>query len=62
MDAMIDLISNKYSNNQTVKCALYKLSVMLEYSHLQQSFIQNGGMKIILNLLKSSKVFVFINY
>lgn len=59
---MIDLISNKYSNNQTVKCALYKLSVMLEYSHLQQSFIQNGGMKIILNLLKSSKVLIFINY
>lgn len=58
MNDMIDLISNKYSNNQTVKCALYKLSVMLEYSHLQQCFIQNGGMKIILNLLKSSKVLI----
>lgn len=62
MDDMIDLISNKYSNNQTIKCALFKLSVMLEYSHLQQSFMQNGGMKIILNLLKSSKVLISIKY
>lgn len=53
---MIDLISNKYSSHQTTKCALYKISVMLEYSHLQQYFLHNGGMDIILNLLKSSKV------
>lgn len=58
---MIDLIENN-SSHQTVKCALYKVSVMLEYSHLQQHFIHNRGMNIILNLLKSTKVFfVFYN-
>lgn len=56
---MIDLIENN-SSHQTIKCALYKISVMLEYSHLQQHFIHNGGMNIILNLLKSSKVFLFL--
>lgn len=55
---MIDLIENN-SSHQTIKCALYKVSVMLEYSHLQQHFIYNRGMNIILNLLKSSKVFLF---
>ncbi|XP_015372700.1 PREDICTED: uncharacterized protein LOC107167979 [Diuraphis noxia] len=55
---MIDLISNECSSHQTIKCALYKISVMLEHNHLQQHFIQTGGIDIILNLLKSSKVFV----
>jgi len=53
---MIDLISNRSASHQTIKCALYKISVILEYNHLQQHFIRNGGMDIILNLLKSSKV------
>lgn len=53
---MICLISNKCSSHQTVKCALYKISVMLEYGHLQQYFIHSGGINIILNLLKSSEV------
>lgn len=57
---MIDLISNKHSSHQTIKCALYKISVMLEYSHLQQYFIHNGGMDIILSLLKSPKVLIII--
>lgn len=59
---MIDLISNECSSHQTIKCALYKLSVMLEHNHLQQYFIQNEGMSIILKLLKSQKVFNSINY
>lgn len=53
---MIDLISNECSSHQTIKCALYKVSVILEHSHLQQHFIHNGGMDIILKLLKSPKV------
>ncbi|VVC32288.1 Armadillo-like helical [Cinara cedri] len=57
LDGMLDLISNKCSSRQTIKCALYKLSVMLEHSHLQQYFIDNGGMNTIYNLLKSSKLF-----
>lgn len=56
---MIDLIVNECSSHQTIKCALYKISVMLEYSHLQQHFIHIGGMNIILNLLKLSNVFDF---
>jgi len=59
---MIDLISNERSSNQTIKCALYKISVMLEYKNLQQYFIQNEGMNIILNLLKLSKVLIYINH
>jgi len=55
---MIDLISNECSSLQTIKCALYKISVILEHNHLQQHFIHNGGMDIILNLLKSSKVLI----
>lgn len=58
---MIDLISNNSSSCQTIKCAVYKISVMLEYNHLQKYFIHNGGMNIILNLLKSSKVYITIN-
>lgn len=58
---MIDLISSEFSSHQTIKCALYKISVMVEHNHLLQYFIQNGGMSIILNLLKSSKVFNSIN-
>ncbi|CAH1714893.1 unnamed protein product, partial [Aphis gossypii] len=58
LDDMIDLISNEFSSHQTIKCALYKISVILEYNHLQQHFICNRGMDIILNLLKSSKMFV----
>ncbi|XP_025200463.1 uncharacterized protein LOC112598268 isoform X2 [Melanaphis sacchari] len=58
LDDMIDLISNESSSHQTIKCALYKLSVILDHHHLQQHFIHNGGMDIILNLLKSSKMFV----
>jgi len=57
---MIDLISNESSSHQTIKCALYKISVILEYNHLQQHFICNRGMDIILNLLKSSKVCITI--
>lgn len=57
---MIDLISNHFSSHQTIKCALYKISVMLEYNHLQQYFIQSGGIDIVLNLFKTSKVFIFI--
>lgn len=57
---MIDLISNEFSSHQTIKCALYKISVILEYNHLQQHFICNRGMDIILNLLKSSKVWIAI--
>lgn len=53
---MIDLISSECSSHQTIKCALYKISVMVEHNHLQQYFIQNRGMSIILNLLKASKV------
>lgn len=53
---MLDLISNKCSSRQTIKCALYKISVMLEHCHLQQYFIDNGGMDTIYNLLKSSNV------
>jgi hypothetical protein len=52
---MIDLIENN-SSHQIIKCALYKVSVMLEYNHLQQHFIHNRGINIILNLLKSTKV------
>lgn len=58
---MIDLISNNYSSHQIIKCALYKISVMLEYSHLQQYFILHSGIDIILNLLKTPKVLI-INY
>lgn len=57
---MIDLISNHFSSHQIIKCALYKILVMLEYSHLQQYFIQSGGIDIVLNLFKTSKVFIFI--
>lgn len=53
---MIDLISNKSSSHQTIKCALFKLSVILEHSNLQQYFILNGGINIILNLLSTPKV------
>lgn len=56
---MVDLIVNECSSHQTIKCALYKISVMLEHSHLQQHFIHIGGINIILNLLKSSNVFNF---
>lgn len=56
---MVDLIVNECSSHQTIKCALYKISVMLEHSHLQQHFIHIGGNNIILNLLKSSNVFNF---
>lgn len=62
LDNMVDLISNENSNHQTIKCALYKMSVMLEFKNLQQYFIKNGGMNIILNLLKSSKVLIYMNY
>lgn len=55
---MIDLISNEHSSHQTIKCALYKISVMLEHKNLQQYFIQNEGINIILNLLKLSKVLI----
>ncbi|XP_022163641.1 uncharacterized protein LOC111029096 isoform X2 [Myzus persicae] len=58
LDDMIDLISNECSSHQTIKCALYKISVILEHNHLQQHFIHNGGMDIMFNLLKSSKLFV----
>jgi len=55
---MIDLLSNECSSHQTIKCALYKMSVILEHNHLRQHFIHSGGMDIILNLLKSSKVLI----
>jgi len=56
---MIDLISNKCSSHQTIKCALYKISVILEDSNLQLYFLHNGGINIILDLLKLSKVPVY---
>jgi len=59
---MIDLISNEHSSHQIIKCALYKISVMLEYKNLQQYFIQNEGMNIILNLLKLSKVLIYTSH
>ncbi|XP_050420715.1 uncharacterized protein LOC126833423 isoform X2 [Adelges cooleyi] len=56
LDEVMELITNKSSNHHTIKCALYKISVMLENTDLCQKFLQKGGMYIVINLLKSSMI------
>ncbi|XP_050543375.1 uncharacterized protein LOC126906685 isoform X2 [Daktulosphaira vitifoliae] len=56
LDEVMDLITNKCSNNQTIKCGLYKILILLENDNLYKYFLQKNGIDIMLNLLKSIQV------